>query len=110
MAPYETAISRQLLARALRAVHDDDQADLELDAAFKDLDTLGAKRDADAVAAEIAAVSARRSGPIQTRRTFVFTDIVGSTNLAELLGDRVVGPVAPLARRHAARVVRRPRR
>jgi class 3 adenylate cyclase len=86
-APYETARSRQLLARALRAIHDDDQADLELDAAFKDLDTLGAKRDADAVAAEIAAVSARRSGPTQTRRTFVFTDIVGSTNLAELLGD-----------------------
>ena len=73
---------------ALRAVHDDDQADLELDAAFKDLDTLGAKRDADAVAAEIAAVSARRSGPTQTRRTFVFTDIVGSTKLAELLGDQ----------------------
>ena len=86
-APYEMARSRQLLARALRAVHDDDQADLELDAAFKDLDTLGAKRDADAVAAEIAAASARRSGPTQTRRTFVFTDIVGSTNLAELLGD-----------------------
>ena len=88
IAPYETAISRRLLAKALRAVHDDDQADLELDAAFKDLDTLGAKRDADAVAAEIAAVSARRSGPTQTRRTFVFTDIVGSTKFAELMGDQ----------------------
>ncbi len=35
MAPYETAISRRLLAKALRAVHDDDQADLELDACIQ---------------------------------------------------------------------------
>ncbi len=30
----------------------------------------------------------RRSGPVSARMTFMFTDIVGSTNLAEALGDQ----------------------
>ena len=35
----------------------------------------------------IQASASRRSSPVQARRTFMFTDIVGSTNLAELLGN-----------------------
>jgi class 3 adenylate cyclase len=86
-APYEKAIARGLLGKALRALHDEDQADLELQAAHRDLVTLGAHPAAELVAAEIAAATARREGPVQMRKTFMFTDIVGSTNLAELLGD-----------------------
>jgi class 3 adenylate cyclase len=33
------------------------------------------------------AVAERRAGPASARKTFLFTDIVGSTALAELLGD-----------------------
>src|SRR5438094_985053 len=36
---------------------------------------------------ELRAATERRSGPQTARMTFMFTDIVGSTNLAEGLGD-----------------------
>lgn len=87
-APYEAAISRWLLARGLRALHEVDQADLELESAFGDLTRLGALRDAEKVGRDIRAAAARREGPVQIRKTFMFTDIVGSTNLAEMLGDQ----------------------
>lgn len=87
-APYEVAVARSLLGTALRAIHDEDAADLELEAAHAELERLGAKRDAETVSRQIEIAADRRSGPTQTRKTFMFTDIVGSTNLAELLGDR----------------------
>jgi len=87
-APYETAISRWLLSQALRSLHEVDEADLELEAALSDLTTLGAKRDLEAVRREVQAAADRREGPATTRKTFMFTDIVGSTNLAEMLGDQ----------------------
>lgn len=86
-APFEVAIVRHLLSLALRSVGDEDAADLEIEAARADLERLGAVRMAQVVASDIEASAARRSGPVQARRTFLFTDIVGSTNLAELLGD-----------------------
>ena len=46
-----------------------------------------------------------RSGPVTSRRTFMFTDIVGSTSLAEALGDQRLGAAAALARRHAPATV-----
>ena len=87
-APYEAAISRWLLSRALREIHDVDEADLELEVALSDLTTLGAKRDVEAVQREMQAAADHREGPVSARKTFMFTDIVGSTNLAEMLGDQ----------------------
>ena len=87
-APYEAAISRWLLARALRTSHQVDQADLELETALNDLTKLGAKRDVEAARRDLQAAADQRSGPASTRKTFMFTDIVGSTNLAEMLGDQ----------------------
>ena len=86
-APYEIAKGRALLARALRAVDDDEAADLELQAARDEFERLGAKPDVAAAEKELRAAADRRSGPQTTHKTFMFTDIVGSTRLAELLGD-----------------------
>ena len=86
-APYEVARARALLARALRADGDEDDADLELRAAIDEFGRLGGRVDLDAAERELRAAAERRSGPQTARRTFMFTDIVGSTNLAEALGD-----------------------
>jgi len=87
-APYEVARARALLAQALRATDEEDDADLELRAAHDEFERLGARLDADATAREIRDVEDRRSGPLQVRKTFMFTDIVGSTTIAEALGDQ----------------------
>jgi class 3 adenylate cyclase len=86
-APYEVARSRLVLSRALRAVGNEDDADLELRASRDEFERLGARPDLDAVDAEQRRLEERRGRPVQARMTFLFTDIVGSTNLAEALGD-----------------------
>jgi class 3 adenylate cyclase len=86
-APYEVARTRALLARALRATDDDDDADLELRAAIDEFRKLGARIDLETAERELQEAADRRSGPQVARKTFMFTDIVGSTNLAEALGD-----------------------
>ena len=86
-APYEVARTRTLLAHALRALDDEDAADLELQAALTEFERLGARIDAQAAERDLQAATERRSGPSQARMTFMFTDIVGSTKLAEALGD-----------------------
>ena len=87
-APYEVARARAVLARALRVVQDEDDADLELRAALDDFRRLGARIDVEAAERELRDAEDRRSGPVTTRKTFMFTDIVGSTSLAEALGDQ----------------------
>jgi class 3 adenylate cyclase len=87
-APYEVARARAVLSRALRALQDEDDADLELRAALDEFHRLGARVDAEAAERELRDAEDRRSGPVSTRKTFMFTDIVGSTNLAEALGDQ----------------------
>ena len=87
-APYEVARSRAVLSRALRAVADEDDADLELTAALEEFRRLGARLDIEAAERELRDAEDRRSGPVSARMTFMFTDIVGSTNLAEALGDQ----------------------
>jgi class 3 adenylate cyclase len=87
-APYEIARARALLSRALRALENDEDADLELRAALDEFTRLGARIDVEAAERELREVEDRRSGPVSTRKTFMFTDIVGSTNLAEALGDQ----------------------
>jgi class 3 adenylate cyclase len=87
-APYEVARARATLAQALHALDDEEDADLELQAALDEFKRLGARIDAAAAERELRAAEDRRSGPAQIHRTFMFTDIVGSTNLAEALGDQ----------------------
>ncbi len=78
-APFETAQARVLLGVAFRRRGDEHAAIAELDAAHSAFERIGAKADAQR-AAELL-------GRQQTRRTFVFTDIVGSTRLLETLGN-----------------------
>ena len=87
-APYEVARARAVLSRALRAVDDEDDADLELRAALDEFRRLGARVDIEAAESELRDAEDRRSGPLTARKTFMFTDIVGSTNLAEAVGDQ----------------------
>jgi class 3 adenylate cyclase len=86
-APYEVARAQALLARGLRSSGDRDAADLELELALEEFRRLGARLDAEVAEAELAAAAARREVPVQAHRTFLFTDIVGSTTLAGALGD-----------------------
>ncbi|MDQ3889191.1 MAG: LuxR family transcriptional regulator [Actinomycetota bacterium] len=78
-APYETAQARMLLGLAFRRQGDEDAATAELEAALAMFERLGAKLDAER-AEELL-------GRLQTRRTFLFTDIVDSTRLLETLGN-----------------------
>jgi class 3 adenylate cyclase len=78
-APYETAQARMLLGVAFRRQGDEHAATVELEAALATLERLGAKADEQRVKELL--------GRQQARRTFVFTDIVGSTKLLETLGD-----------------------
>jgi len=86
--PYEVARARAILSRALRAVDDTDGADLELEAAIASFTQLGARIDLEAAERELRDLTDRRSGPATATKTFMFTDIVGSTSLAEVLGDQ----------------------
>lgn len=86
-APYEVARVRAVLSRALRARGDEDDADLELRAARDEFERLGAKPDLAAVEQELRELAEAQRAPSQVRMTFMFTDIEGSTQLAETLGD-----------------------
>ena len=87
-APYEVARARAILSHALRALDDADDADLELNAALDEFRRLGARIDIEAAERELREAEDRRSRPETARMTFMFTDIVGSTNLAEAVGDQ----------------------
>jgi class 3 adenylate cyclase len=86
-AAYDVARVRLALSRALRGLGDPDDADLELSAARDEFARLGAKPDLEAAERELRAAAERGAAAQPVRRTFVFTDIVGSTNLAESLGN-----------------------
>jgi class 3 adenylate cyclase len=86
-APYEVASDRVVLASALRGLEDADQADLELEAAKAEFERLGANLGVTMATVAMTAAAERGAAPLSTRKTFVFTDIVGSTNLAEAMGD-----------------------
>jgi class 3 adenylate cyclase len=78
-APYETARARMLLALAFRGERDEDGAKEELTAAKTTFERLGATLDLQR-ASELL-------GESRARRTFMFTDIVDSTKLVEVLGE-----------------------
>ena len=87
-APYETAKARTALGEALRIGGDEEAARLEFESAKAAFERLGALPDAKRVGqllGEEQGIAARAGERV--KRTFVFTDIVGSTPLVEALGD-----------------------
>jgi class 3 adenylate cyclase len=90
-APYETARARMALAAVYRAAGDPETAALELAAARSAFERLGTVLDiARAVEAQAGAAGGHAADPELSRtesRTFMFTDIVRSTQLIEAIGD-----------------------
>jgi class 3 adenylate cyclase len=93
-APYEGARARVLLATAHHLESDQEGAALELAAAKSVFERLGAMLDLRHVS-QLASRWALAEGPTSpatpTTRTFMFTDIVGSTKLVEAIGDEAWG-------------------
>jgi class 3 adenylate cyclase len=77
-APYETAEARMLLGIAFRRQGDEHAATIEFEAALATFERLGARLDEER--------GKELLGRLETRRTFLFTDIVNSTKLLETLG------------------------
>jgi class 3 adenylate cyclase len=84
-APYEAALVTVLLGEALHAQGDAESAKLELGAARTVFERLGARPDLARTDALLASLS--RPSAAREVRTFMFTDIVGSTALVEAIGD-----------------------
>ena len=90
--PYEAARARMVLGVALQADGDQDGAELELRAARKTFEKLGAvldlRRAMELLGEDIAEELPKASMPGErVVKTFMFTDIVSSTNLVEAVGD-----------------------
>jgi class 3 adenylate cyclase len=87
--PYEAARARLLVADALGLSGEHDPAALELRAAHAVFLRLGARRDAQSAAERLR--SGTDSPPAvagaATTRTFMFTDVVSSTDLIGVIGD-----------------------
>jgi class 3 adenylate cyclase len=91
-APYETARARTALASAHRAAGDEGAALLELQAARSTFQRLGATLDAQSADRAIGqARVARSSAGAREDKVFMFTDIVKSTDLANVIGDEAWG-------------------
>jgi class 3 adenylate cyclase len=81
-ATYDVARAREQLGNALRASGDEDAAIWELQAAAARFERLGAIRDAERVADLL-----MRDTSTEVMKTFLFTDIVGSTELASAVAS-----------------------
>jgi class 3 adenylate cyclase len=111
-APYECAKARMGLGEALRALGNERQAILEFHAARSTFERLGAEIDIRR-AAEAAGDAKPSAGP-RMEKVFMFTDIVQSTNLVEVIGDDAWGHLvrwhndmlASLVASHGGEVVR----
>jgi class 3 adenylate cyclase len=85
-APLEAAQARRWLAVAYRSGADEASALLELRAAAATFERLGARLEADRCEEMIRAGERSEAGRRVTR-TFMFTDVVGSTDLIQTIGD-----------------------
>jgi len=81
-ATYDVARAREQLGLALRAGGDEDSALWELQAAAARFERLGAVRDAERVAELLS-----QDTSTEVMKTFLFTDIVGSTELASAVAS-----------------------
>jgi class 3 adenylate cyclase len=93
-AMYDVARTREVFGQVLRAEGEEDAALWELQAAAARFERLGAVRDAERVAGLL-----RRDVSEEVMKTFLFTDIVASSKLADAVSDRHWGN---LLRRHDA--------
>ncbi|MGH2701089.1 MAG: adenylate/guanylate cyclase domain-containing protein [Actinomycetota bacterium] len=90
--PYEAAQARMMLGAALRADGDEEAAVMEIRAARSAFERLGAIVDLR-TATESLGEQAQNDLPkapvpgVRVVKTFMFTDIVSSTNLVEAMGD-----------------------
>jgi class 3 adenylate cyclase len=90
--PYESARARLRYAEALLAEGDEEAARRDLRAARKVFDRLGALRDVQRVDALLGEEPPVAAGtPLRVAKTFMFTDIVTSTDLIGLIGDDAWG-------------------
>jgi class 3 adenylate cyclase len=114
-APYESARARRGVADAFRAAGNEERAALELEAARTAFERLGASLDAQRATRILGEARGARSRPqVREEKVFMFTDIVKSTNLVELIGDEAWGhlvrwhneTLASLVAAHAGEVVR----
>jgi class 3 adenylate cyclase len=78
-APYETARVRAALGTAYSRSGDEHGGTIELEAALTSFERLGAEPEAARIKELL--------GRVETRRTFLFTDIVDSTRLLDTLGS-----------------------
>lgn len=86
--PYEAAEARALLGRAYRAEGDEDGAGMELEGALAAFERLGAGLQIGRTRALLDAGSeAKAAAGTRVVRTFMFTDIVKSTDLVAAIGD-----------------------
>jgi class 3 adenylate cyclase len=85
-APFEAAQARRCLAIACRSGGDEGSAEMELRAAKAAFDRLGARLESERCDELIRAGREGEAGRRVTR-TFMFTDIVGSTDLVRTIGD-----------------------
>jgi class 3 adenylate cyclase len=90
--PYEAARTRMLLGLALRADGDEEGGSSEIKAAKSAFERLGAQLDLrtamDLLGEEVAEGVPKAPVPgARVTKTFMFTDIVSSTNLVEAIGD-----------------------
>lgn len=85
--PYEAAQARILLGMARRASGDDAGATREFRAARSTLEKLGAIRDLEKLAEITGETSSSDTPGARVTRSFMFTDIVTSTDLIGLIGD-----------------------
>jgi class 3 adenylate cyclase len=84
--PFESARARALLGQAHIAAGDAEVARMELGAARSVFERLGAKPDLRQVEGLLLSLDPGRSGERVTK-TFMFTDIVTSTDLISVIGD-----------------------
>jgi class 3 adenylate cyclase len=84
-APYEAARAQVVLAEAHLLEDDADAAALEARSARSTFERLGAVPDADRARQLIDRATGTPAS--RTKRTFLFTDVVGSTSLLEAVGD-----------------------
>ena len=86
--PYEAARARLTLASAYEGAGDAEASCLELETARSVFERLGAQLDLRRARARLDPLRANSAAALErVTRTFVFTDIVGSTGLIEAIGD-----------------------
>lgn len=93
-APYEAALAQASLGEAYRAAGADGSAQLEFAAATSTFERLGASADLERIRGIVEAPSKQTGRSRRARRatrTFLFTDIVGSTGLIDVIGDEAWG-------------------